>query len=72
MMELFVIFQEGVYRHQCGGVFDDAEVAEAAAKSFRDSDGDSYHHYTVVPLELNKEYGHGGEPGVLVDVGHKA
>ena len=53
-MNLFAVFKEGVYRHQCGGIFDDSEKAKEAAEKLRDGERDVYHEYVVVPFILNE------------------
>lgn len=51
---IFAVFQEGVYRHKCGGLFDNADAAKAAADNFAATDIDTYHEWTVVPFDLNE------------------
>lgn len=53
-MKLFCVFQEGVYRHTCGGVFDSLERAVDAADHIAAADIDNYHSYDVFAFELNK------------------
>lgn len=53
-MQLFAVFKEGNYRQECGGIFDDADKAIAAAKQLADGDMDSYHSYEVRPFSLNE------------------
>lgn len=52
-MELFAVFREGVYRHECAGIFSTAEDAVFAAAGVIAMEGDSYHHYEVVPFVLD-------------------
>jgi hypothetical protein len=52
-MKLFAVFQEGVYRHSCGGIYDSLERAKDAANQIAASDRDDYHDYEVVPFTLN-------------------
>ena len=52
-MTLYVVFQEGVYRHACGGVYDTLDGAIAAADDMAAADSDDYHVYEVRPFELN-------------------
>ena len=53
-MKVFAVFQEGVYRHECGGIFSTQEKAEACAKKLLIND-DSYHHYDIIPFEIDTE-----------------
>lgn len=53
-MNLFAVFQEGVYRHTCVGIFIDYPTAVAAADDAAASDCDDYHSYDVFMFELNK------------------
>lgn len=52
-MKLWAVFQEGVYRHSCGGIYDSLEKATAAADQIAATDVDDYHQYQVVPFTLN-------------------
>jgi hypothetical protein len=52
-MTVFVVFQEGVYRHDCGGVFTSLELAKAAADQRKAAERDNYHEWTVVPFEVD-------------------
>lgn len=52
-MNVFAVFREGIYRHECGGVFDTIEEAVAAADLRRKAEPDDHHHYVVVPFVLN-------------------
>lgn len=54
MSELYAVFKDGVYRHECGGIFDDIELAKSAARKLIGGERDDYHNYEVVPFELNK------------------
>lgn len=64
-MKLFAVFQEGVYRHSCGGIYDSEEKAVAAADRIAAADVDSYHSYDVHPFTLNED--DEGEPIYSVD-----
>lgn len=55
MAIVYVVFKEGIYRHECAGVFTTLGKAKKAAISARDGDSDDYHHYDVVPFELNSK-----------------
>jgi hypothetical protein len=50
---IWVVFQEGVYRHLCGGIFTTKSKAEAAALKLASQDRDSYHEWHVVPFEID-------------------
>lgn len=50
---LYVVFRQGVYRHECGGVFDTLVKAEEAASGLAEEDSDNYHTYEVRPFVLN-------------------
>lgn len=52
-MTVYCVFKEGVYRHECGGVFSTLELAEEAANQLAKGDRDLWHEYIVVPFELD-------------------
>ena len=54
-MKLYAVFQEGVYRHECGGIFTTEAKALATAKKLATGDRDSYHEYAVVPFCADEE-----------------
>lgn len=58
-MELFIIIEEGVYRHDILGIFDNVEKAKNHAKS-RTKKSDGYHAYNVCKIELNTRYKENG------------
>lgn len=53
-MNLYCVFQEGVYRHECAGVFDSWAEAVKAADAIAFADHDSYHNYDVFQFTLNE------------------
>ena len=53
-MEVYALFREGVYRHQCGGIFTKKELASKALKELEEAEPDDYHDWQVVPFELDK------------------
>jgi hypothetical protein len=53
-MKLFAVFQQGVYRHECGGIFSTEEKAKDAATRLAMYDCDSYHRYEVYPFNLDR------------------
>jgi hypothetical protein len=52
--EVFVVFKQGVYRHECGGVFLTLGDAERAAESLLRGEPDGYHRYEVVPFRIGE------------------
>jgi hypothetical protein len=50
-MKLFAVFREGVYRHECGGIFTTMEAAKNCADVLAIRDLDSYHSYAVRKYE---------------------
>lgn len=46
-MNLFSVYREGAYRHQCGGIFSTLDLAKQAANKFAENDSDDYHEYVV-------------------------
>jgi hypothetical protein len=52
-MNLFAVFKEGVYRHECGGIFGSKGLAVLAAEKLRDGESDDYHSYSIVPFNLD-------------------
>jgi hypothetical protein len=66
-MKLWAVFQEGVYRHSCGGIYDSEAVAITAADRIAAADVDDYHEYEVVPFTLNQN----DEGGKLYSVNRK-
>lgn len=51
-MKVYCVFQQGVYRHECGGVFSALRHAIDAADALAAGDRDSHHSYDVVEFEL--------------------
>jgi len=54
-MEVYAVFKYCNYRHQCGGIFTDLDLAMQAAISLRDGERDSHHSYEVVPFILDEK-----------------
>lgn len=52
-MKVYAVFQDGIYRHLCAGIFDTEEAAKACADETAKNDLDDYHDWEVVPFELN-------------------
>lgn len=53
-MKVFVISQQGVYRHSLFGAYDDFELARSEADRLASEDCDHYHDYEVLEFEMNK------------------
>lgn len=53
-MRVYAVFREGVYRHECGGIYSTEAEAEACARWLAQIDGDRRHRYVVVPFALDK------------------
>lgn len=53
-MQVYCVFREGVYRHECGGVFTTLELAKEAAIGLIRQESDDYHTYGVVPFNLDE------------------
>lgn len=51
---VYAVFQEAIYRHACGGIFGDVEVAIEHAKELAARDQDDHHEYKVVPFRLDE------------------
>jgi hypothetical protein len=54
-MKLFAVFREGIYRHECVGIFSTRKKAATAADTAANKDVDGYHTYAVVPFYQDKE-----------------
>jgi len=52
---LYVVTQEGVYRHGIFGVFTDKNKAIALAYKLAETDSDDYHEYLVIPFKNDAE-----------------
>jgi hypothetical protein len=53
-MQIFVILKEGVYRHECCGVYTTEEIAAESARALAEADSDDYHSYIVIPYTVNQ------------------
>lgn len=51
---VYVVFKEGVYRQECGGIFTTREAAVTAAKALLLGERDDYHTYEIIAFPLNK------------------
>ncbi len=54
MTELYIVFKYGVYRQECGGVYESEGAALDAARHLKELEGDDYHDFEVVPFLLNE------------------
>ena len=52
-MKLFLIFRQGVYRHDLLGVYTDPDDAENVAMEAIKLEGDDYHTIEVLSADLN-------------------
>ena len=54
MKKIYAVYQEGVFRRECCGIFNDFDKAKDCAKHYSEIDVDNYHSYKVFEYELNK------------------
>ena len=54
-MKVYAIFKEGVYRHECGGIFSTLELAKESALVLLSGENDDYHTYSILTFELNAQ-----------------
>lgn len=54
MNMVYLVVQEGVYRHDIRGVYSSVELAEKAARRAAAEDSDSYHCYSVYASKLDE------------------
>ena len=52
-MNIYAVFKAGVYRHECGGLFSTEKNAIDAARILAQAEPDDYHHFQIVPFELD-------------------
>jgi hypothetical protein len=50
---IYSIFREGIYRHECLGIFTDLDIAICVAMNEAVMEPDNYHSIEVRPFELN-------------------
>lgn len=50
----YAVFRQGVYRHECGGIFSTEALAQATANALAGGDVDGYHTYEVVPFAMDE------------------
>lgn len=51
---VYAVFKQGIYRHECGGVFLTKEKALSAAKDYALNDCDDYHQYAVIEFVADR------------------
>lgn len=51
-MRVYAVFKEGVYRHECAGIFTSEDRAKQVADAWL-AKGDGYHEWHVVPFEMD-------------------
>lgn len=51
-MTVYAVFKEGIYRHECAGVFSVLERAKQVAAECLER-GDGHHSFEVVPFEVD-------------------
>ena len=54
-MKVYAVFKEGVYRHECGGIFSTLELAKKSAKSLISGETDDYHTYSILTFDLDAQ-----------------
>jgi len=52
-MIVYAVFKDGVYRHECYGIFDTESEAKSGAEFAAKNDIDDYHTYEVLPFTMN-------------------
>ena len=55
MTTVFAVFKNGVYRHECGGIFTTFELAKSAALALLRGERDDYHTYDVIYFSLDEQ-----------------
>ena len=54
-MEVYLVVQNGFYRHDVFGILSDKQKAIDLADDLARTDGDGYHTYQVIPFQLDEE-----------------
>ncbi len=52
-MIVYAVFQEGVYRHDCVGIFSTINIAREEARKAILTEDDDYHHFNICSFELD-------------------
>lgn len=66
-MTVYAVFREGIYRHECVGVFSSQDKAEDAARAAAALERDGYHQFQVHPFELDVAYNTAAEPDAVAE-----
>lgn len=53
MAEVYVLFREGTYRHQCGGIFTSKILAKQALEFLESEEPDDYYDWEVRVFKLD-------------------
>jgi len=53
---MFLVFKQGVYRHNCIGVFNDEVDAVLAAIRAAEAEPDDYHRFGIFEFNEDQEY----------------
>ena len=53
-MKVYAVFKEGIYRHECGGIFGLKSLAWDAAMRLIQGETDDYHSYQIVEFTLDE------------------
>lgn len=77
MTIVYAVFKEGMFRHECGGIFDTEQQARDAADALKKNECDDYHQFVVLPFHINavtpaqpfEFYTRLCEPGTIYQVG---
>lgn len=51
---VYAVFQQGIYRHECLGIFSSESAAKETADAAAQNEKDAYHSFVVVPFEVDK------------------
>lgn len=68
MNKVYAVFKEGVYRHECGGIFSTLEKAKKAAIYYYDNDIDHHHSYDVIGFNIDEMQSVTGEYESNIDI----
>ena len=55
-MTVYIVFKEGVYRHECFGAFSSIGAAMDSAAIAKSNEPDSYHSFSIVPFVVDAHY----------------
>jgi len=63
---MFLVFKQGVYRHNCIGVFNGEADAVIAAKRAAEAEPDDYHQFGIFEFNEDQEYTQDQSPVLVV------